>query len=274
MLGIVGILLSALSVLIAGGVALGLDALSRLTATWQTELRIVAILREEPTTTAAKDGLMTTVRTLPGAGPVRYVSAAEALADLRRYLGPLEMGLDRLPVNPVPARIEVTPAARLSAAGLHALIASVRRAPGVEDVQAAVGWVAETERLEGALRVGGLGLAGVIGVLAILVIAGGTVVARQRRVDETAVLRLAGVPEARLWMPLLLQALAQGGAGAALGLSVLLLASGESTPWLAAWLRADLGLPPLPVPSWPLGAGLFGAGVTVGLVGGLGAGRP
>ncbi|MGH7320318.1 MAG: cell division protein FtsX, partial [Candidatus Rokuibacteriota bacterium] len=258
-LGIVGILLSALAVLIAGGVAVGLDALSRLTATWQTELRVVAILREESTTTAAKDELMTTVRALPGTGPVRYVSAAEALADLRRYLGPSEAGLDRLPVNPVPARLEVTPTGRLRAAGLRALIVSLGRVPGVEDVQAAVGWVAETERLERALRLGGFGLAGVIGVLAILVIAGGTVVARQRRADETAVLRVAGVPEGRLWMPLLLQALAQGGAGAALGVSALLLASGGGVPALAAWLRTDLGLTPLPVPSWSLGAGLFGA---------------
>ena len=271
--GLGGILVVALAVGIGGGTVVGLEQLSRLTAAWRAELRVVALLRE-PADGPGPEALVAAVRGLPGVGAVRYLSTEEALADLRRHLGPAGDGLDRLPTNPVPARVEVTPAPGLRAAGLRGLVEALARVPGVEGVQAAVGWVGEAERVERAVHVGGLGLAGLLGLVGALVIAGATSLARVRRADETAVLRLAGVSETRLWAPLLLQGLAQGAAGAALGLGLLLLASEAGTAWAGAWLRGGLGLGPLPVPGSTLGAALFWAGLAAGLVGSLGAGRP
>ncbi len=278
--GASGVLLSALAVAVTGATVLGLDALGRLTAAWRADLRIIAILAEE---TARPDGpksILPAVRALPGVATVRYVSAAEALADLRRYLdqgrrpGPAASGLDRLAVNPVPARIEVTPGAAVDAAALRSLVERLGGLPGVEAVEAAIGWVEPAERLERGIGRGGFALGALLGLGAVVAIAAATVVARQRRADETAVLRLAGVPEARLWGPLLLQSVVQGVAGAALGVAALLLVSEGGAPWAGAWLRATLGLVPLPWPGWPLGAALLGSGGLAGLVGGLGGGRP
>jgi cell division protein FtsX len=274
--GAAGVLLTALAILVVGGTLTGREALGRLTGAWRAELRIVAVLREDG---AAGGGarLLPGVRALPGVGAVRYVGSREALGELRRYLETLGMnadGLDRLPVNPVPARLLVIPAPGTSAAALRGLTEALGRLPGVAEVQAAVGWVEPVERVERGLTRGGLALGGLLGLAAVLAIAGASALARQRRVEETAILRLAGVPETALWSPLLLQAAVQGGAGAALGWSVLVLISEAGAPWTEGWLRATLGLVALPVSAWPLTAALLGGGVIAGLVGGLAAGRP
>lgn len=272
--GVSGMLLSALAVLGLGATWLGLEAVGRLTAAWRAELRVVAILGPEAAPLDGSRSLLPAVRALPGVVAVRYVSTEEALADLRRYLGPAATGLDRLAVNPLPVRLLVTPAPEVTAAGLHALVEGLGHLPGVEEVQAPIGWVEPAERLGRGIMRGGFTLGALLGLAALVAIAGATVVARQRRAEETAVLRRAGVPEACLWGPLLLQAVVQGGAGAALGFSALLLVSEAGAPGVAAWLRTTLGLAPLPPASWALGAALFGGGVAVGLVGGLAGGRP
>jgi len=275
--GATAVLLAALAVLAAGATVAGRQALARLTAGWRAEVRIVALLREDPGGAGGKSGVVSDVQALPGVAAVRYVSSREALAELRQYLGGLGQdgnGLDRLPVNPVPARLVVTPVPATSAAGLGALVDALGRVPAVEEVQAAVGWVEPVERLERGLVRGGGGLAALLALAALGAVGGATSLARQRRADETAILRLAGVSEGRLRWPLLLQAAVQGTAGAALGWSVLVLVSEVGAPWTAGWLRATLGLPALPQPDGSLAAALLGAGAVGGLAGGLFAGRP
>jgi cell division protein FtsX len=275
--GATAVLLAALAVLVAGATLSGRQALAGLTAGWRADLRIVALLREDTTRAGGGAGIVPDVRALPGVAAVRYVSSREALAELRQYLGAQGQdgdGLDRLPVNPVPPRLVVTPAPATSAAGLRALVEALGRVPAVEEVQSAVGWVEPVERVERGLARGGAGLAALLGLAALGAIGGGTSLARQRRADETAILRSAGVPESRLWSPLLLQAIVQGAAGAALGWSCLVLASDVGAPWTADWLRATLGMPSLVPPPGPLTAALFGAGAAGGLAGGLLAGRP
>ncbi len=269
-----GVLVAALAVLVAGGALLGLAVFERLTAAWHADLRVVALLRADPARAEAPAGLVAATRALPGVGAVRYVSPAEALGDLRRDLGPAGAGLDRLSANPVPARVEVTPAPGLDAAGLRGLMDALRRLPAVEDVEAAVGWVEPSERVERGVRVGGLVLAALLAVGAVTAIAGATGVARRARADEAAVLRLAGVPEAVVRGPLVLQAVLQGVAGAGLGWAALVFLSEVGAPWGGAWLRVTLGVPVLPLAGWPLGAALLGGGAAAGFLGGLGAGRP
>lgn len=272
--GASGFLLSALAVLAIGGTVLSLDALGRLAAARRAEVRIVAILREDAARPDGPRSLLPSTRALPGAGTARYVSSAEALVELRRYLGPAAAGLDRLPANPVPARIEVTPANGVSAATLRALADALGRLPGVEEVQAALAGVEETERVEAALRNGGFGVGIVLALAALAALIGATVVAQQRGTDETAILRLVGAREASIRGPLLLQAGVLGGAGAALGWSVLLAVSEAGLPWIGGSLRAVLGLVALPWPGWPLGVTLVGGGAAAGLLAGWGAGRP
>jgi cell division transport system permease protein len=266
-------LLAALAVLVAGGTLAGDLALARAEAPWRAALRLVVVLRDAGTGPEAPDGVVARTRALSGVAAVRYVAPDVALAELRQLLGPRGDGLERLPSNPLPARLEVTPVATLSAAELQALGEALDRLPGVSEVQAAHGWVAPLERLRHGLRLGGLALAAGIGLGALAATTGAVAAARRASADEVSILRLAGVPEHRLAAPLVLQALGLATLGALLGLAGLLLASEPGAPWIGSWLRTALGLDPLPLlpPAWL--AGLASAGAALGVAGALAAGR-
>jgi cell division protein FtsX len=267
------VLLSGLAVLAAGGVLAGDLALARAEARWRDDLRMVVVLREAGSPGEGPPGVVALARAVPGAAAVRYIPSDAALAELGQLLGPAGEGLGRLPSNPLPPRIELTPARSLDAAALQTLVTTLARLPGVSEVQAAHGWVELVERLRRGLRLGGLGLAAALALAAVAAAAGATVAARRGGADEVAVLRLAGVSELRLAAPLLLQAPGLATLGALLGLAVLVAASEPGAPWTGAWLRAVLGLEPLPLlPSRCL-AGLAGGGAALGLVGALAAGR-
>jgi cell division protein FtsX len=267
------VLLSTLAVLVAGA-ALGGDlALGLSEAAWRADLRVVVVLREASPRPEAPDGIVTRARGVSGVADVRYVGPAVALAELRRLLGPRGEGLDRLPSNPLPARLEITPAPSLSASELEGLVETLDRLPGVMEVQAAFGWVEPLERLRRGLLLGGLGLAAVLGLAALGAAAGATVAARRAGAVETGILRLAGVSALRLAVPPVLQAVLLSTLGSLLGLGLLLLASEPGAPWTGGWLRAVVGLDPLPLlpSSWL--ATLAGLGAALGLAGGAAAGR-
>jgi cell division protein FtsX len=267
------VLLSTLAVLVAGATLGGDLALALSEAVWRADLRLVVVLREAGTRPEAPDGIVARARALPGVADVRYVGPAVALAELRRLLGPRGEGLDRLPSNPLPPRLEVTPAPALAAVDLEALVEALDRLPGVMEVQAAFGWVEPLERVRRGLLLGGLALAAVLGLAALGAAAGAAVAARRAGAEETGILRLAGVPALRLAAPPVLEAVILSTLGSLLGLALLLVASEPGAPWTASWLRAVLGLDPLPLlpSSWL--ATLTGVGSALGLVGGLAAGR-
>jgi cell division transport system permease protein len=201
------------------------------------------------------------------------VAPAVALAELRRLLGPRGDGLDQLPSNPLPARLEVTPAPTMSADDLQALVETLDRLPSVTEVQAATGWVEPLERLRRGLRIGGLALGAILGLAALGAAAGATLAARRAGADEVSILRLAGVSRLRLAAPPVFLAVGLATLGSLLGLAVLLLASEPGASWSGSWLRSVLGLDPLPIlpSSWL--ASLTGGGAALGLVGALAAGR-
>ena len=267
------VLLAALGVLTAGGTLAGDLALGLSEAAWRADIRIVAVLRDAGARPEAPDGVVSRARALPGVAEVRYIGPAVALAELRRLLGPRGDGLDRLPSNPLPPRLEVTPAGTLGAQELRGLRAALDQMPGVTEVHAAFGWVEPLERLRRGLRLGGLALAALLAVSALGTAAAATTAARRAGAQEASILRLAGVPEFRLGAPLVLQAITLGAFGALLGLGALLLASEPGAPWIGGWLRTVLGLDPLPLlpPAWL--AALTGGGMTLGLFGALAAGR-
>jgi cell division protein FtsX len=267
------VLLSALAVLVAGGTLAGDLALGLSEAGWRAELRVVAVLRDTGLRPEAPDGAVARARALPGVAEVRYVGPAVALAELRRLLGPRGEGLDRLPSNPLPPRLEVMPTPTMSAADLQALVEALDRLPGVTEVQAAHGWVEPLERLRRGLRLGGLALAAALGLAAFGAAAGTTLAARRASAMEVRILRQAGVPGLRLAAPLMLQAVTLATLGSLLGLAGLLLASEPGAPWAGSWLRAVLGLDPLPLLPPPWLAALTGGGAALGLVGALAAGR-
>jgi cell division protein FtsX len=260
-----------LAVLLAGSTLAGDLALARSEATWRADLRLMVVLRDAGPRSG--DSVVARTRAVPGVAVVRYVAPDAALVELRRLLGPRGDGLERLPSNPLPPRLEVTPAATVSASELHALVEALDRLPGVSEVQTAHGWVEPLERARRGLRLGGLALAAVVGLAALGAAAGTTSAVRRAAAEEVRILRLAGVPEARLAAPLVLPAIGLALLGALAGLGILLLISEGGASWAASWIRTTLGPDPLPLlPSrWLLG--LAGAGTALGLGGALAAGR-
>ena len=141
------------------------------------------------------------------------------------------------------------------------------------EVQAAFGWVEPVERLRRGLLLGGFGLAAILGLALLAAAAGATAAARRAGAVEAGILRLAGVPGLRLAAPPVLQAVLLSTLGSLLGLGLLLLVSEPGAPWTAGWLRAALGLDPLPLlpSSWL--ATVTSIGAALGLAGGLAARR-
>jgi cell division protein FtsX len=263
--------LTALAILITGATLAGTMAVERTVRGWRDALRIIAVLR---TPVGTPEGLVTAVRALPGVAGVRYVSADAALAELRRLLGPRGEDLDRLPANPVPARLEITPGPELDAGALRALVRALDRQPGVEEVQAVLDWVEPSERVLRGLRRGGLALGAALALAALAAMGGAIRGVRRARIDEDAILRLAGVSGLRLALPWVLTGVGLASAGALVGLGGLLLGSAPGAPWTAGWLGLALGLEPLPLlpPAWlvALGAG----GMALGLAAALATARP
>src|SRR5262249_61656407 len=133
-----------------------------------------------------------------------------------RPLGAGAGGLAPLPSKPLPPRLEVTRAPTLDAADLKALVEMLDRLPGVTEVQAALGWVEPLERLRRGLRLGGVTLAGALALGALGAAAGATMAARRAGATEASILRLAGLPRARLSGPVLPPAVAPTPLGALL----------------------------------------------------------
>lgn len=262
--------LATLGALAFGAFEIARAGLDRELAAWWRDLRLVVVLREVP---AVPGEVLGGIQALPGIGELRYVAPAEALAELGRYLGPSGPVLARLPGNPMPARIEIVPAMSLSAGDLRDLVASLERLAAVDSVEAALGWVAPAERLTRYLRIG-QGVAGALGALgAGLATAAAAAASRRARRDETMVLRLAGVPEGRLLVPVLAQGLVLSGLGALAGVGALSVPSEVGIPGLAAWLGPLAELAPWPGLPATKSAVLVGSGALIGLLGSLAAGR-
>jgi cell division transport system permease protein len=278
-LGPLAVLLVGLAVVLAGVTRLGGEVLARQVAAWRSEVRLVAVLRDGSGGRGDDPrALVAGIRALPGVASVRFLSADDALAELRRALGSAGDGLDLLPGNPLAARLEIVPSSQLDAAGLAALTGALTRQGGVAEVRAALDWVAPAERLTTGLARGGYALAGLLGLGGGLALTGATLAAARARGAEAAVLRLAGVGEADLRVPLVLQAVILGALGAGLGLTLLFGLSDAGGAALAGIpgraVGAALRLPPLPAPEWSAAAGYLGGGAALGLITGLLGGRP
>src|SRR5581483_7588489 len=121
-------------------------------------------------------------------------------------------------------------------------------------------------------RQGGLALAALLAVIGLGAAIGAVARARRAGEDETAILRLAGVGETRLGAPLVLVGVTT--IGTLLGLGARLLASQGGPAAAGPWLRAVLGLGPLPLLPLRTLAMLLAGGVGLGFLAALGGGRP
>jgi cell division transport system permease protein len=180
---------------------------------------------------------------MPGVATVRYVSKAEALGTLKQVLGKDASVADQLPVNPLPASLEVTPTAEgATPDGARALIARLAALPEVDEVGGGSQWIERLAQGRRLLNVIGLGVGAVLALAAILTVTTATTLVLHARRQEMEIMRLVGAPELVVRMPLLLQGMMQGLLGALLAIWLLIGVYALVGPRLEPLIHQTLGL--------------------------------
>jgi cell division transport system permease protein len=209
------IVLITLSLAALGGFWLVSSNLDRAVARWRDRVRIVVYLRREPSSPDAA-ALVERVRATPGVAAVTFVGKAEALRGLKQVLGKDAGVVDQLPANPLPASLEVTPAAAAATPeGARELVARLAALPEADEVAGSVDWVEQLSHWQRLLTTIGLGVGAVLGLAAILTVTTATTLVLHARRHETEIMRLVGASEVTIRLPLLLQGMMQGLVGAA-----------------------------------------------------------
>jgi cell division transport system permease protein len=239
------ILLITLSLAALGGFWLLSSNLGQAVAQWRDRVRIVVYLRREPPPVEAT-ALTERVHAMDGVAAVRYTSKAAALASLKQALGKDANVVDSLPANPLPASLEITPAAEAATPdGARALLARLAAMPEVEEVAGSVDWIERLSQWQRLMATIGLGIGAVLALAAILTVTTATTLVLHARRHETEIMRLVGAPEHVVRLPLLMQGMMQGLLGAMFAMWVLIAVYALVAPRLEPLVTITLGLPRL-----------------------------
>src|SRR4029453_6696717 len=114
--------------------------------------------------------------------------------------------------------------------------------PEGDEVAGSGDWVEQLSHWQRLLTTIGLGVGAVLGIAAILTVTTATTLVLHARRHETEIMRLVGAPEGTIRLPLLLQGMMQGLAGAVLALGTLVLTYSLVAPRLEPLVNLTLGL--------------------------------
>jgi cell division transport system permease protein len=239
------IVLITLSLAALGGFWLVSSNLEHAVANWRERVRIIVYLKREPPAGEVA-ALVERVQGVPGVAGVLYISKADALKSLKEVLGKDASVVAQLPANPLPASLEVTPAAAAATPeGARALIERLSALPEAEELAGSVDWVERLSQWQRLLTTIGLGIGAVLAAAAILTVTTATTLILHARRRETEIMRLVGAPEVTIRLPLLLQGMMQGLLGAILALAALVATHSLVAPRLEPLVNLTLGLPHL-----------------------------
>jgi cell division transport system permease protein len=260
------IVLITLSLAALGGFWLVSSNLGRAVEQWRDRVRIVVYLKREP---PAPEAMLGRVRAIPGVSGVTYIAKADALRALKQVLGKDASVVDHLPANPLPASLEVTPsAAAATPEGARDLVGRLAALPEADEVAGSADWIERLSQWQRLLTTIGLGVGAVLSFAAILTVTTATTLILHARRHETEIMRLVGAPESAIRLPLLLQGMMQGLAGAVLALIALMVGYSLVAPRLEPLVNLTLGIPDLEFFN-PVGIlTLLGAGTLLGGLGG------
>ena len=262
------VVLITLSLGALGGFWLVSSNIGRAVAKWRDQVRIVVYLKREPSAGDAA-ALLERVRAMPGVASVVFIGKAEALRSLKQVLGKDAGVVDQLPSNPLPASLEVTPSiTAITPEGARDLLTRLAALPETDEVAGGGDWVERLAHWQRLLATIGLGVGAVLAVAAILTVTTATTLILHARRHETEIMRLVGASELTIRLPVLLQGMMQGLAGAVLALGALVVTHSVVAPRLEPLVNLTLGLSQI-VFLTPVGVvALLGAGTLLGGLGG------
>jgi cell division transport system permease protein len=262
------VVLITLSLGALGGFWLVSSNIGRAVAKWRDQVRIVVYLKREPSTGDAA-ALLERVRAMPGVASVVFIGKAEALRSLKQVLGKDAGVVDQLPSNPLPASLEVTPSiTAVTPEGARDLLTRLAALPETDEVAGSGDWVERLAHWQRLLATIGLGVGAVLAIAAILTVTTATTLILHARRHETEIMRLVGASELTIRLPVRLQGMMQGLAGAVLALGALVVTHSVVAPRLEPLVNLTLGLSQI-VFLTPVGVvALLGAGTLLGGLGG------
>jgi cell division transport system permease protein len=262
------VVLITLSLGALGGFWLVSSNIGRAVAKWRDQVRIVVYLKREP---SAGDvaALLERVRAMPGVAGAVFIGKADALRSLKQVLGKDAGVVDQLPSNPLPASLEVTPSlTAVTPDGARELLTRLAALPETDEVAGGGDWVERLAHWQRLLATIGLGVGAVLAVAAILTVTTATTLILHARRHETEIMRLVGASELTIRLPVLLQGMLQGLAGAVLALGALVITHAVVAPRLEPLVNLTLGLSQI-VFLTPVGVlTLLGVGTLLGGLGG------
>jgi cell division transport system permease protein len=262
------VVLITLSLGALGGFWLVSSNIGRAVAKWRDQVRIVVYLKREP---SAGDVavLLDRVRAMPGVAGAVFIGKADALRSLKQVLGKDAGVVDQLPSNPLPASLEVTPSiTAITPEGARDLLTRLAALPETDEVAGGGDWVERLAHWQRLLATIGLGVGAVLAIAAILTVTTATTLILHARRHETEIMRLVGASELTIRLPVLLQGMMQGLAGAVLALGALVITHSLVAPRLEPLVNLTLGLSKI-VFLTPLGVlALLSAGTLLGGLGG------
>jgi cell division transport system permease protein len=250
----------AVTILLLGAFLFTRDTVGKLGDDVIKKIEISVFLSDQASADDAK-GLIARIEADKRVALVTYIPKAEGLREMRdRLRGQIDTTL--LTQNPLPDALRVR---IVDPAQVHAVAASIRKLPGVANVEYAHDAVERLLRLSDVLGRVGLGIVILLVFTAAIIISNTirlTVFARRR---EIAIMQLVGASSLYIRMPFIVEGMIDGILGAAVALGLLEIARAELMPKLA------LALPFLPMHLAALNqltftGELLGVGALVGLV--------
>lgn len=258
----------ALAFALLAGYLLVFQTLARTADAWGERLEVSAYLADGMGDAAGR-ALADRVGQWPEAARVTYVSKADALARFRAALGGQTALLEALPGNPLPASLEVSLVPdRRTAGGLIEVAARLRAEAGVTDVEYGREEAQRLASLIAIVRVAGAGVAGLLGLVATLIVANTVRLALYARQEELELLRLVGATEGFVRAPFLIEGVLQGVAGAVLAVGAAAAAHRVARPTVLA-VSDLLGSAAASFLDPPAIGLLVGGGALLGLLGSL-----
>lgn len=210
-----GVNLLALSTLVAalfvaGLVMLILSNIEHHVEELRDDVRVAVYLQDD-LTDGDREALIAELGTFSGVERVEFVDREEALARYREWAAELAELVNELETNPLPASLEVylAPGGE-SRSTATAIAAALNGRAGIEEVSFNQEWLARLESLLGLARVGGTGLAVLIFIAVVVVVASVLRLAVYSRRDEIEIMRLVGATPGFIRGPFLVAGAAQG----------------------------------------------------------------
>jgi cell division transport system permease protein len=229
----------AVALLLIGLAALGSINLDRLAQHWGSGRELTVFLHPQ-TAEARVAALERLLVARPEIAKVRRVTSKEAHARLKASLGDQQQLLDGVAASLLPPSLEVELTTPSSHKSLTPLLALLRSAPGVEEVEYLGRWA---ERLGGIVNVardGSLIIALIVALACLYVVAMTIRLGVFARRDEIEIQRLVGATGGFVRTPFLIEGFVQGLVGAGIALAVLYALFERAAPAVEGALGAVL----------------------------------